>query len=335
MKERILITGGAGFIGTYLTRELLSRNKSVIVLDDLSTGLSVNLDEFKGNPSFEYHIDTFMNEPLLAELIDRADQVVHLAAAVGVMLIVEDPVRTIETNIMGSELVFRHARKKKKSVLVASTSEVYGKSTSFPFNEEADVVLGATNKSRWAYAASKMIDEFLGLAYQQQYGLPVRIVRFFNTVGPGQVGHYGMVVPRLVTQALKGQALTVFGDGQQRRCFGYVGDVVRGVADLLNCEEAIGQVVNLGNDQEISILALAEKINELTGNEAGIEFIPYSKAYGKGFEDMSRRIPDISKAEKFIDFKVTTQIDEILKRVIERLSKEIVFSNGAGGQEVS
>jgi len=323
MKQTVLITGGAGFIGTYLTRELLGRGYKVLVLDDLSTGESSNLDEFKSNEDFNYHIDSFTNESLLAELIDRADKIVHLAAAVGVMLIVEDPVRTIETNIMGSELVFRHARKKKKPVLVASTSEVYGKSTKFPFNEDDDVVLGATNKSRWAYAASKMIDEFLSLAYHRQYGLPVRIVRFFNTVGPGQVGHYGMVIPRLVTQALEGKKLSVYGDGLQQRCFGYVGDVVKGVADILECDAAIGEVVNLGNDQEISILKLAEKINEMTENKAGIEMLPYTEAYGKGFEDMTRRVPDISKAKKLIGFNVTTQIDDILTKVIEDIKGKV------------
>jgi UDP-glucose 4-epimerase len=316
MSKTVLVTGGAGFIGTYLNRELLGRGKKVIVLDDLSTGQKSNLEEFSDNPDFSYHVDTCTNEKILAELMEQVDEVVHLAAAVGVMLIVEDPVRTIETNILGSELVLRCAREQKKELLMASTSEVYGKSTQFPFQEESDVVFGATNKSRWAYAASKMIDEFLSLAYHRQYDLPVRVVRFFNTVGRGQVGHYGMVIPRLVEQALKGEALTVFGDGKQQRCFGYVGDVVKGVADLLECEAAIGQVVNLGNNQEITILELAEKINNKTGNTGGITMVPYENAYAAGFEDMRRRVPDLTRAIKLVDFKITTQIDEILDGVI-------------------
>lgn len=317
--QTILITGGAGFIGSHLTRELLGRGHHIIVLDNLATGEARNVDEFRGHDRYRLHVDSFTNEPLLAELIDRADHVVHLAAAVGVMLIVEDPVHTIETNIMGSELVFRHARKKSKPVLVASTSEVYGKSTSFPFSEDDDVVLGPTSKSRWAYAASKMIDEFLGLAYLHQYQLPVRVVRFFNTVGPGQVGRYGMVVPRLVQQALDGQPLSVYGDGSQKRCFGYVGDVVRAVADLMACPEAVGQVFNVGNDKEISILDLAEKINEKTGNTAGIDLIPYDEAYGSGFEDMPRRVPDLTRLKKAVGYEPQVGIDGILDKVIEDL----------------
>jgi UDP-glucose 4-epimerase len=321
-QETILITGGAGFIGSHLTRELLSRQQRVLVLDDLSTGEARNLDAFRDHPDFENHVGTFMNEALLAELIDRSDHVVHLAAAVGVMLIVEDPVRTIETNIMGSELVFKHARRKNKPVLVTSTSEVYGKSTKFPFKEDDDVVLGPTSKNRWAYAASKMIDEFLALAYHQQYDLPVRIVRFFNTVGPRQLGRYGMVIPRLIEQALQRKTLTVFGDGTQKRCFGYVGDMVRAVADLMKEDAAIGEVFNLGNDEEISILELAEKINLKTGNDQGIVFIPYEKAYARGFEDMSRRVPDLSKIKKVIPFQNRLGIDDILDKVIEDMKNK-------------
>ncbi|MGE4159216.1 MAG: NAD-dependent epimerase/dehydratase family protein [Planctomycetota bacterium] len=319
MKPLVLITGGAGFIGSHLTRELLGRGLRVSVLDDLSTGEARNMDPHRHNPDFTFHAGSFTQEDLLAELVDRADHVVHLAAAVGVMLIVEDPVRTIETNILGTELVLRNARKKLKPVVIASTSEVYGKGASIPFREDDDVVLGPTSKSRWSYAASKMVDEFMGLAYHKQHALPVRIVRFFNTVGPGQVGRYGMVIPRLVAQALQGEALTVYGDGAQQRCFADVSDVVRGVADMMACPAAVGQVYNLGNDREISIMELAQRVNALTGNKAGIVKVPYEKAYGEGFEDMRRRVPDLTKARTAFGYQPKVDTDSILRRVIEHM----------------
>src|SRR3954470_3984104 len=254
---RVLITGGAGFVGSHLCEALLERGDEVFVLDDLSTGSFDNIAHLKGHPKFHYTIDTITNEPLLAEMLDRCDTVVHLAAAVGVKLIVEAPVRTIETNVHGTEVVLKHANKKKKLVVIASTSEVYGKSTTVPFSEDADLVLGPTQKHRWAYACSKMIDEFLALAYWKERKLPVIVIRLFNTVGPRQTGRYGMVIPTLVRQALAGQPITVFGDGTQRRSFTYVGDVVAGLIELMAEPKAVGQVFNIGNGEEISMRALA------------------------------------------------------------------------------
>jgi UDP-glucose 4-epimerase len=316
---RVLITGGAGFVGSHLSEELLERGDEVYVLDDLSTGSIENIAHLKGNPRFHYTIDTVTNEPLLAELIDRCDAVVHLAAAVGVKLIVEAPVRTIETNVHGTEVVLKIANKKKKLVLIASTSEVYGKSAVVPFKEDADLVLGPTSKHRWAYACSKMIDEFLALAYWKERKLPVIIVRLFNTVGPRQTGQYGMVVPNFVRQALAGQPITVFGDGTQSRSFTYVGDVVRAVVALINEPRAIGQVFNIGNGNEISIADLAARIKQMTGSQSPIVKIPYDQAYEEGFEDMPRRVPDISKIGALIGYQPTVELDEILARVIESL----------------
>src|SRR4051795_1212068 len=263
---RVLITGGAGFVGSHLSEALLHRGDEVFVLDDLSTGSIDNISHLKSNPKFHYTIDTVTNEPLLAELIDRCDTVVHLAAAVGVKLIVESPVRTIETNVHGTEVVLKIANKKKKLVLIASTSEVYGKSAVVPFHEEADLVLGPTSKHRWAYACSKMIDEFLALAYWKERKLPVIVVRLFNTVGPRQTGQYGMVIPNFVRQALAGQPITVFGDGTQSRSFTYVGDVVRALIGLVEEPKAIGQVFNIGNVEEITIGQLAERVKAATGS---------------------------------------------------------------------
>ena len=314
---RVLITGGAGFVGSHLSEAFLERGDEVMVLDNLSTGSIDNIRHLKTHPRFGYTIDAVENEPLLAELIDRADVVVHLAAAVGVKLIVEQPVHTIETNVHGTEVVLRHANKKKKLVLIASTSEVYGKSISVPFHEDADLVLGPTSKHRWAYACSKLIDEFLALAYWKEKKLPVIVVRLFNTVGPRQTGQYGMVIPNFVRQALAGQPITVFGDGTQSRSFTYVGDVVRGVVALINEPRAVGQVFNIGNGREISILDLAEKVKSLTGSRSEIVKIPYDQAYESGFEDMPRRVPDISKIAALVDYKPTVELDEILDRVIE------------------
>jgi UDP-glucose 4-epimerase len=314
---RVLITGGAGFVGSHLAEALLNRGDEVFVLDNLSTGSIHNIAHLKGHAQFHYTIDSVTNEPLLAELIDRADTVVHLAAAVGVKLIVEAPVHTIETNVHGTEVVLKHANKKKKLVLIASTSEVYGKSVEVPFREDADLVLGPTAKHRWAYACSKMIDEFLALAYWKERKLPVVIVRLFNTVGPRQTGQYGMVIPNFVRQALAGQPITVFGDGTQSRSFTYVGDVVRAMVALMNEPRAVGQVFNIGNGTEITIADLAGKVKQLTGSSSAIVRVPYDQAYEAGFEDMPRRVPDISKVRALVGYEPTVELDEILTRVIE------------------
>ncbi len=316
---RVLITGGAGFIGSHLSEALLQRGDEVYVLDDLSTGSIDNITHLKSHPRFHYTIDSVTNEPLLAEMLDRCDTVVHLAAAVGVKLIVEQPVRTIETNVHGTEVVLKHANKKKKLVLIASTSEVYGKSVSVPFREDADLVLGPTEKHRWAYACSKMVDEFLALAYWKERKLPVIIVRLFNTVGPRQTGQYGMVVPTFVRQALTGQPITVFGDGTQSRSFTYVGDVVTAMVALINDPRASGQVFNIGNGNEITIGDLARRIKTMTGSASPIVQIPYDQAYEAGFEDMPRRVPDITKIQALVGYRPTVELDEILTRVIESL----------------
>jgi len=319
---RVLITGGAGFVGSHLAEALLDRGDEVFVLDNLSTGAIENVTHLKSNPKFHYTIDTVTNEPLLAELIDRADVVVHLAAAVGVKLIVEAPVHTIETNVHGTEVVLKHAAKKKKLVLIASTSEVYGKSAAVPFREDADLVLGPSDKHRWAYACSKLIDEFLALAYWKERKLPIIIVRLFNTVGPRQTGQYGMVIPNFVQQALAGRPITVFGDGTQSRSFTYVGDVVRAMVALIDEPRAIGQVFNIGNGSEISIGDLAEKIRALTGSRSEIVRIPYDEAYEAGFEDMPRRVPDISKVRTLVGYAPTVELEEILTRVIAHFRRD-------------
>jgi UDP-glucose 4-epimerase len=313
---RALITGGAGFIGSHLAEHLLEQGHRVQVIDDLSTGAMRNIEPFKALPKFGYAIDTIFNVPLLAELVDNADVIFHLAAAVGVRLIVEKPTLTIETNIGGTELVLKAAAKKGKPVLVASTSEVYGKSAAVPFREDDDLVFGATTKSRWSYAASKAVDEFLALAYAREQKLPVVIARLFNTVGPRQTGRYGMVIPRFVEQGMSGGPITVYGDGKQSRCFAWVGDIVKGMADLLACEKARGQVFNLGSTEETTINQLAEKVKAKTGGTAAIRRIPYEEAYEAGFEDMRRRVPGLEKAQKMIGFKPTVGIDQILERVI-------------------
>ncbi len=317
---KVLITGGAGFIGSHLSEALLERGDEVHVLDDLSTGSIDNIEHLKGKKGFRYTIDTVMNEPATAEQVDRVDVVVHLAAAVGVRLIVESPVHTIETNVHGTETVLKLANKKKKRVLLASTSEVYGKSVEFPFREDSDLVMGPTTKGRWSYACSKAIDEFLALAYYKEKKLPVTVVRLFNTVGPRQTGRYGMVIPNFVRQALAGAPLTVHGDGSQRRCFTDVSDVVRGLLGLIEHEGAVGEVFNIGSQQEISILDLAKKVKAATKSTSEIVFVPYEQAYEEGFEDMQRRIPDISKIEKLVGYRPTVSLEKILERVIEHLS---------------
>jgi UDP-glucose 4-epimerase len=314
---RVLITGGAGFVGSHLADLLLEQGEEVFALDNLSTGSIDNIEHLKDHPRFRYTIDTVSNEPLLAELIDRADVVVHLAAAVGVKKIVEEPVHTIENNVHGTEVVLRHANKKKKLVVIASTSEVYGKSLDVPFHEDADLVMGPTSKHRWAYACSKAIDEFLGLAYYKEKKLPVIVIRLFNTVGPRQTGQYGMVIPNFVRQALANQPITVFGDGTQSRSFTYVGDVVDGLARLMRHPGAIGQVFNIGNGEEISIRALAERVKTLTGSASDIVTIPYDQAYEAGFEDMPRRVPDITKIRSLVGYEPKVHLDEILTRVID------------------
>jgi UDP-glucose 4-epimerase len=314
---RVLITGGAGFVGSHLAEALLDRGDEVFIIDNLSTGSIDNVVHLKHNPKFHYTIDSVANEPVLAELIDRADIVVHLAAAVGVKLIVEQPVHTIETNVHGTEVVLKHANKKKKLVLIASTSEVYGKSADVPFREDADLVLGPTVKHRWAYACSKMIDEFLALAYWKERKLPVIVVRLFNTVGPRQTGQYGMVIPNFVRQALAGHPITVFGDGTQSRSFTYVGDVVTAMVALIDEPRAIGQVFNIGNGHEITIRELAEKVKKMTGSSSEIVTVPYDRAYEAGFEDMPRRVPDITRIQTLVGYRPTVDLDETLTRVIE------------------
>ena len=313
---RILITGGAGFIGSHLSEALLNDKHQVYVLDDLSTGSIDNVAHLKGRPGFQYTIDTVFNDSLVAEMVDRADVIFHLAAAVGVKLIVQEPVHTIETNVHGTEVILRHAAKKKKLVFVASTSEVYGKSAQVPFREDADLVMGATTRHRWAYACSKALDEFLALAYCKQKKLPVIVVRFFNTVGPRQTGQYGMVVPTFVRQALAGEQITVFGDGTQSRSFTYVGDVVWALQKLMVEPRAVGQVFNVGNTEEVTIEGLANKIKTLTGSSSPIVKIPYDQAYEAGFEDMPRRVPHLGKIKELIGYEPKVGLQEIIERVV-------------------
>jgi UDP-glucose 4-epimerase len=317
---RALITGGAGFVGSHLADRLLELGHTVLVLDNLSTGSIENISHLKGHERFSYAIDSVTNGPLLAEMIDRCDVVFHLAAAVGVKLIVEQPVHTIETNVHGTEVVLEHANKKKKLVFIASTSEVYGKSTDVPFRESADLVLGSTAKHRWAYACSKLIDEFLALAYWKERKLPVVVVRLFNTVGPRQTGQYGMVVPTFVRQALANQPITVFGDGTQSRSFTYVGDVVDALIALAQEPRAIGEVFNIGNSGEVTMRELAEKVKAMTGSHSPIRLVPYDEAYEAGFEDMPRRVPDISKIRALIGYEPRLGLDDILRRVIDHMA---------------
>jgi len=314
---RALITGGAGFIGSHLAEYLIAQGQKVHVVDDLSTGSIENLDALRDAPGFEHTIADVRDEPLLAELVDRSQVIYHLAAAVGVRLIVESPVRTIQTNIGCTEVVLKLANKKGKKVIVASTSEVYGKNEQVPFREDHDLVLGPTSKARWSYACSKAIDEFLALAYHRARGLPVVIVRLFNTVGPRQTGRYGMVLPTFVRQALMGRPITVFGDGSQRRCFSYVGEVVRALAALSQCPAALGQVVNVGSDQEISIAELAELVKEMAGSNSPITYVPYEEAYEEGFEDMNRRVPDTSRLRELVGFSPEMDIRSIVASVID------------------
>ncbi len=393
---RVLITGGAGFIGSHLAEELLRQGHDVSIIDDLSTGSIENIEHLKqqygaarstivrgrsfsvvgshshplppspalplphspapssshsptpplshssihplphspalpssgspalagSRPQFHYTIDTVMNVPLLAELVDQCDVIYHLAAAVGVKLIVESPVRTIETNVRGTEVVLELANKKKKKVFLASTSEVYGKASKVPFSEDDDLVMGPTVKGRWAYACSKALDEFLAIAYWKEKKLPVIVVRLFNTVGPRQVAQYGMVLPNFVKQALAGKPITVYGDGKQTRSFTYVEDVVDALIELAGCDGAVGQVFNIGNGREISIEALAQKVKTLTASGSEIQYLPYDQVYGEGFEDMPRRVPDISKIKSYIDWEPRVHLDEMIERVIKHYSEK-------------
>ena len=314
---RVLITGGSGFIGSHLSDAYIKRGDEVYVIDDLSTGSIENIQHLKSHPRFHYTIDSVHNQPVTAELIDQCDVIFHLAAAVGVKLIVESPVRTIETNVRGTEVVLSVANKKKKKVLVASTSEVYGLSSDVPFREDGNLVMGATTKGRWSYACSKAIDEFLALAYWREKKLPTIVVRLFNTVGPRQTGQYGMVIPTFVRQALAGRPITVYGDGTQSRCFGYVGDVVGALMKLMDNSEAVGQVFNIGSNEEISIRALAERVKAITQSDSEIVYVPYDQAYEEGFEDMPRRIPDISKVSELVGFRPEMSLDGILESVID------------------
>jgi UDP-glucose 4-epimerase len=313
---RFLITGGAGFIGSHLAERLLGEQHHVQVLDDLSTGSIENIRHLKEHPGFAYTIDSADNVPVLAELVDEADFVYHLAAAVGVELIVESPVRTIETNVHTTEMVLAQAHKKKKPVLIASTSEVYGKSRDIPFREDGDLTLGPTDKGRWAYACSKALDEFLALAYWKERRLPTVIVRLFNTVGPRQTGRYGMVIPRFVSQALAGEALTVYGTGEQRRCFCHVSDAVEALIGLIENGAAYGRVFNVGGQEETTIADLARRVIALADSSSGITNIPYEEAYEEGFEDMERRIPDISRIGELLGWEPSKTLDEMVGDVI-------------------
>jgi len=319
---RFLITGGAGFIGSHLAERLLNRGDHVVLLDNLSTGSMENIRHLKSSDRMEYHLDSIENRQLVAELVDDADVVVHLAAAVGVRLIVESPVRTIETNVNGTQHILEAAAKKRKLVLTASTSEVYGKSTQIPFHEEADLVLCPTTKGRWSYAASKALDEFLALSYWKEKKVPVIVVRLFNTVGPRQTGRYGMVLPNFVRQALDNAPISVYGDGKQSRCFCDVRDTTEALIKLVDSERAIGEVINIGNTEEIAIEDLAHRVKQRTSSSSTIEFIPYDKAYEPGFEDMMRRVHCVDKLQAITGFRPQTPLDEIIDRVASHMKEK-------------
>jgi len=314
---KILITGGAGFIGSHLAEKLLELGNEVVVIDDLSTGSRVNIARIEADPKFRFVYDNVRNSETMHILAQQCEVIVHLAAAVGVKLIVDEPVRTIETNIHGTEVVLEVANKFHKKVLLASSSEVYGKSEAVPFREDDDTVLGSTKYSRWSYACSKAIDEFLGLAYQQQYSLPVIIMRFFNTVGPRQTGQYGMVIPRFVEWALRDEPLIIYGTGRQSRCFCYVKDLVEAIIGLMSCDEAQGRVYNIGSTEEITINGLADKIIELTGSKSEKQFVSYEEAYGLPFDDMERRVPCLDRIKGLIGFQPRTSLEQTLTFIIE------------------
>ncbi len=319
---KALVTGGAGFIGSHLCEFLLENGHSVSVIDDLSTGRHENVGGLEGNVRFELIIDSVLNGPLLEHLVKSVDVIFHLASAVGVRLIIQQPVKTIETIIEGTNNVLFQARRYRKKVLITSSSEVYGKGSKVPFSENDDTVLGPTNTRRWAYAAAKGIDEFLAFAHWYETRLPVICVRLFNTVGPRQTGQYGMVIPNFIEQALHGKAITVYGNGEQTRSFCHVSDVVSALVRLMNCPNAIGKVVNIGNNEEVSINQLAIRIKELTGSISSIVHVPYEKAYAEGFEDMVRRVPDISLAKNLIGFDPKYSLDEIILSIKDSYKKQ-------------
>ncbi len=330
----ILITGGAGFIGSHLAEKLLARGDNVFVIDDLSTGSIKNIEHLKHNQKFHYVIDSIFNEGLLRELIDKCDLIFHLAAAVGVFLVVHDPVSTIERNVHGTELLLRYANFKKKKVIFSSTSEIYGKSSKETLSEDDDIILGPTKNRRWSYACSKAIDEFLALAYFKNKGLPIIIARLFNTVGPRQVGSYGMVIPRFVENALKNKPLTIFGDGKQTRCFCHVLDTVQALIGLADSSNTEGEIFNVGNPQEISIVQLAERIKFAAKSNSVLEFIPYNKAYEEGFEDMRRRVPDISKIKQYINFSPTFNLDTIISDIIKWFDSKYFAGTSEAGNSL-
>jgi UDP-glucose 4-epimerase len=314
---KALITGGAGFIGSYLAERLVKDGNKVVVVDNLSTGSLKNIESLKGEPGFDFVRGDIRDAKLMESLARRCEVIFHLAAAVGVKLIADNPVHTIETNVDGTERVLEAANKFGTKILIASSSEVYGKSEAAPFREDDDIVLGSTSLPRWSYACSKAIDEFLGLAFHQQYGLGVVIARFFNTIGPRQTGRYGMVVPRFVQWALKGEPLLVYGTGKQKRCFCYVEDLVEAVIGLMNCRQAAGNVYNIGSTEEIAINRLADKIIEMTGSSSKKKFVPYEVAYGRPMEDMMRRVPGLVRIKKAIGWKPKTSLTEMLRIIIE------------------
>ena len=313
---RVLITGGAGFIGSHLAERFLKAGDQVSVIDDLSTGSFDNIAHLKSSSRFTYTIDTVFNRSLIGELVDCCDIVYHLAAAVGVRLVVDNPVRTIETNVHGTEVVLGAVAKKKRRIVLASSSEVYGKSTKVPFREDADLVIGPTTINRWGYACSKALDEFLGLAYWREMSVPVTVVRLFNTVGPRQTGQYGMVLPTFVQQALLGEPITVYGSGDQTRCFAYVDDVIEALARIAQFDNVAGEVLNIGNDEEISISSLASMVKSTTQSASQICRVPYETAYGRGFEDMPRRVPSLDKIQRLLDYRPTTSAQTIVERVV-------------------
>ncbi|MCI0487866.1 MAG: GDP-mannose 4,6-dehydratase [Blastocatellia bacterium] len=325
---KVLITGGAGFIGSHLAERLLERGDEVYIQDDLSTGAMENIQHIKDHPNFHYFLDSITNYQRTAELVDLCDIIYHLAASVGVRLIVESPVKTIETNIRGTEIVLSLAAKKRKRVLLTSTSEVYGKRDQVPFREDDDLVLGPTSKGRWSYACSKAIDEFLAIAYWKEKRVPTVIVRLFNTVGPRQTGRYGMVIPNFARQALEGHDITVYGDGSQSRCFTHVSDAVGAIIAIAEHPEALGEVYNIGSNTEVTILELAERIKHLANSNSRIVFMPYEEAYEEGFEDMMRRVPDISKINRAVGYAPEISLDEILMSVIKDQRARLTGGSG-------
>ncbi len=326
---KILITGGAGFVGSHLADKLIAQGHEITVIDNLSTGKYANVEHLEGDPKFRLVIDTVLNEKLLEELIRETDQVYHMASAVGVRLIMEQPVKTIETIFHGTDVILKFCSRYRKKVLIPSTSEVYGKGASVPFREEDDLLTGATDKHRWAYACAKTLDEFLALAHWKETRLPVVVVRLFNTVGPRQTGQYGMVVPRFVNAALKNEPIDIHGDGMQSRCFGHVLDVVDGLVKTMDSTACLGQVINLGNDEEVTITQLAERAVNLTGSSSTLRYVPYEEAYGEGFEDMRRRVPSLEKARKLIAYKPTRTLDDIINDVARDLGKDAAETTSA------